>query len=48
MVGEVWILQQEKVVVHTCNYTKEWLDFYDVDVMGWTSKSPVFNIIKNV
>lgn len=48
LVGEAWILQQDKAAIHTFSYAKEWLVASDVDVMDWPPKSADFNIIKNV
>ena len=42
------IFQQDNASAHTANYTKDWMEDRDIDIMPWPAHSPDFNPIENL
>lgn len=45
--GENWNIQQDNCLVHCSNYTNDWFDANDVDVLYWPPKTSDLNIVEN-
>lgn len=45
--GENWTFQNDNWPARCSNYTKEWFEASDVDVLDWPAKAPDLSTIKN-